>query len=123
MMSHIERRNDSCYCYQNGNRVEKYEPKTFANSQMLTYTGYTSTTLGLEHCYQNNISITKAEIKVKIYFPNMDHFDRTVEKRKPTAGCETLKAACEIKSPNRRIKATYKLRVYKGLVSAWEQGS
>ncbi|RIB00497.1 hypothetical protein C2G38_2234110 [Gigaspora rosea] len=116
-MSHIGRRNDPCYCCQNGSGVKKYEPKTFANPKKPTYTGHTGTTWGLERCYQNDIGITKTEGKVKIYLPNMDHFDGTdnpkpcnkngiraeknesnrieVERRKTTAGCETLKAACE----------------------------
>ncbi|RIB13040.1 hypothetical protein C2G38_2198994 [Gigaspora rosea] len=97
-------------------QVLTYHKKINKGEKNPTYMGHTGTTRGLERCYQNNISIAKAENKVKSR-PNMDHFDGTddpkpcdkngirtekneligieVEKRKPTAGCETLRAACE----------------------------
>ncbi|RIB17870.1 hypothetical protein C2G38_2246130 [Gigaspora rosea] len=114
----VEERNNLGNSYQNGIGIEKYEPKAFNKYQKPTDTGHTGTTWGIERCYQNDIGITKTESKVTIYLPNMDHFDGTdnpkpcnenviragkkgsnrieVERRKPTAGCATLKAACEV---------------------------
>lgn len=52
-------------------------PKVFTNYRKLVDMGHVSTIYALEHCYQDDIDITRAANKVKMYYLNIDHFIRT----------------------------------------------
>lgn len=73
-MGHAIGINNLGCCDQDGIGGRKYEPKFFVNYQKPVDISHTGAMQGLEHCYQDNISMTKDKDEVMIYYKNKDYF-------------------------------------------------